>query len=51
MKRLLERLRIRRSIAEELNAHLEEKIADLVESGYLKAKLVCGRGASSATRH
>ena len=33
MKRLLERLRIRRSIAEELNAHLEEKIADLVESG------------------
>jgi histone H3/H4 len=31
MKRLLERLRIRRSIAEELNAHLEEKIADLVE--------------------
>ena len=29
MKRLLERLRIRRSIAEELNAHLEEKIADL----------------------
>jgi putative ABC transport system permease protein len=38
MKRLLERLRIRRSIAEELNAHLEEKIGDLVESGLPEAE-------------
>ena len=33
MNRLLERLRVRRSIGEELDAHLQEKIADLVESG------------------
>ncbi|HLJ46277.1 MAG TPA: ABC transporter permease [Bryobacteraceae bacterium] len=33
MKRLLERLRIRQSIAEELAAHLEEKAAAFMESG------------------
>jgi predicted permease len=33
MKRLLERLRLRRSIEDELNSYLEEKVADLVDSG------------------
>jgi predicted permease len=33
MKRWLERLRVRRSITEELEAHLEEKTAVLMESG------------------
>src|SRR5262245_21934969 len=33
MKRLLERLRLRRSIEDELNSYLEEKVADLMESG------------------
>jgi predicted permease len=33
MKRFLERLRVRRSIAEELDAYLEEKTAALMESG------------------
>ena len=33
MKRWLERLRVRRSITEELEAHLEEKAAALMESG------------------
>jgi len=38
MKRLLERLRIRRSISEELEAHLEEKTAALMESGLPEAE-------------
>jgi len=38
MKRLLERLRIRRSISEELEAHLEEKTAALMESGLTEAE-------------
>ncbi len=38
MKRWLELLRIRRSIAEELAAHLEEKTAALVESGLPEAE-------------
>jgi predicted permease len=38
MKRLLERLRIRRSIGEELDAHLEEKTAALMESGLTEAE-------------
>ena len=33
MKRWLERLRVRRSITEELEAHLEEKTAALIDSG------------------
>jgi len=38
MRRLLERIRVRRSIGEELQAHLEEKVADLVESGVPEAE-------------
>src|SRR5262252_11083241 len=38
MKRWLERLRGRRSIAEELEAHLEEKAAALMESGLAEAE-------------
>jgi hypothetical protein len=38
MKRLLERLRVRRSIGEELEAHLEEKTAALMESGLTEAE-------------
>jgi predicted permease len=38
MRRLLERLRIRRSIGEELGAHLEEKTAALMESGLSEAE-------------
>src|SRR5215831_2459027 len=38
MKRLLERLRVRRTIAEELEAHLEEKAAALMESGLAEAE-------------
>lgn len=38
MKRLLERLRVRGSIAEELEAHLEEKTAALMEEGLPEAE-------------
>jgi hypothetical protein len=38
MKRWLERWRVRRSIAEELDAHLEEMTAALIESGLLEAE-------------
>jgi predicted permease len=38
MRRLWERIRVRRSINEELQAHLDEKTADLVESGVPEAE-------------
>src|SRR5689334_9434267 len=38
MKRLLERLRLRRSMNEEIEGYLEEKISDLMESGVPEAE-------------
>ena len=52
MKRLMERLRLRRSIEDELNSYLEEKVADLVESGMPEgeARLRARREFGNATR-
>ena len=52
MKRLMERLRLRRSIEDELNSYLEEKVADLVESGMPEgeARLHARREFGNATR-
>jgi hypothetical protein len=51
MKRLLERLRIRQSIAEDLEAHLEEKAAAFMESGLpeKEARLRARREFGNAT--
>jgi predicted permease len=38
MKRLLDRIRLRRSINQELDAYLEEKVADLIEAGVPEAE-------------
>jgi len=52
MKRLLERLRLRRGVDEELAAYLEEKTADLMEAGIpeAEARLRARREFGSAAR-
>src|SRR5262245_33476651 len=52
MKRLMERLRLRRSIEDELNSYLEEKVTDLVESGVPEgeARLRARREFGNTTR-